>query len=175
MCAPPGRSRGSCGSPPQDLCPAVADCHCRPKAGLQSAAGRPDSRDHGEATAALLCFHLRSIQLTREKCTVYKHNLNDLLKDTVYHDIKELKLQKIGMSNIAINIFLTHTLHMAIGFPGGSVSKETACNAGDLGSIPGSGRSPRQGNGNPLQNSCLGNPMDRGAWWATVHGVTRAA
>ena len=138
MCAPLGRSRGSCGSPPQDLCPAVADRYCRPKAGLQSAAGRPASRNHGEATAALFCFHLRSIQLTREKCTVYKHNLNDLLKDIVYHDIKELKLQKIGMSNIAINI-----LHMAIGFPGGSVSKETACNAGDLGSIPGSGKSLR--------------------------------
>ena len=43
--------------------------------------------------------------------------------------------------------------------------------AGDLGSIPGSGRSPREGNGNPLQYSCLENPMDRGAWWATVHGV----
>ena len=43
--------------------------------------------------------------------------------------------------------------------------------AGDLGSIPGSGRSPREGNGNPLQYSCLENPMDRGAWWATVHGI----
>ena len=45
--------------------------------------------------------------------------------------------------------------------------------AGDLGSIPGSGRSPGEGNGNPLQYSCLGNPMDRGAWWATVHGVAK--
>ena len=53
---------------------------------------------------------------------------------------------------------------------GGSDSKESACNAGDPGSIPGSGRSPRKGNGNPLQHSCLENPMDRGAWWATVHG-----
>ena len=58
-------------------------------------------------------------------------------------------------------------------FPGGSDSKELACNAGDLGSIPGSGRSPGGGNGNPLQSSCLGNPMDRGAWWATVHGAQR--
>ena len=47
------------------------------------------------------------------------------------------------------------------------VSKESACNAGDPGSIPGSGRSPGEGNGNPLQYSCLENPMDRGAWWAT--------
>ena len=55
-----------------------------------------------------------------------------------------------------------------MGFPGGSESKESACNAGDLGSIPGSGRSPREDNGNPLQYSCLKNPMDRGAWQATV-------
>ena len=48
------------------------------------------------------------------------------------------------------------------------------CNAGDLGSIPGSGRSPGERNGNPLQSSCLENPIDRGAWWATVHRVTKS-
>ena len=53
--------------------------------------------------------------------------------------------------------------------PGGSDGKESACNAGDPGSIPGPGGYPGGGNGNPLQDSCLGNPMDRGAWWATVH------
>ena len=58
-------------------------------------------------------------------------------------------------------------------FPGGSDGKESACSAADLGSIPGSGRSPGEGNGNPLQYSCLENPMDRGAWRATVHGVAR--
>ena len=58
-------------------------------------------------------------------------------------------------------------------FPHSSVGKESACNAGDLGSIPGLGRSPGEGSGNPRQYSCLENPMDRGAWWATVHGVTR--
>ena len=52
--------------------------------------------------------------------------------------------------------------------------KESACNAGDLGSIPGSGRSPGEGNGNPLQNSCLENSMDRGAQRTTVHGVTKS-
>ena len=57
-----------------------------------------------------------------------------------------------------------------MGFPCGSAGKESACNAGDLGSIPGSGRSPGEGNSNPLQYSCLENPMDRGAWWAAVHG-----
>ena len=59
------------------------------------------------------------------------------------------------------------------GFPAGSDGKESACNVGDLGSIPGSRRSPGEGNGNPLQNSCLENPMDRGAWKATVHEVAR--
>ena len=61
-----------------------------------------------------------------------------------------------------------------LGFPGGSEVKASACNAGDLGSIPGSGRSPGEGNGNPLQYSCLENPMDGGAWWATVHGVAKS-
>ena len=60
-----------------------------------------------------------------------------------------------------------------MGFPHSSVSKESACNAGDLGSIPGLGRSPGEGNGNPLQYSCLENPMDGGVWQATVHGVAR--
>ena len=55
-------------------------------------------------------------------------------------------------------------------FPGGSDGEVSAYNEGDLGSIPGSGRSPGEGNGNPLQYSYLENPMDRGAWQATVHG-----
>ena len=57
------------------------------------------------------------------------------------------------------------------GCPGGSDNKESSCNAGDPGSIPGSGRSPGEGNSNPFQYSCLENPLDREAWWATVHGV----
>ena len=61
-----------------------------------------------------------------------------------------------------------------MGFLGGSESKESTCNAGDLGSIPGLGRSPGEGHGNPLQYSCLENHMDRGAWQATVHGVTKS-
>jgi len=58
-------------------------------------------------------------------------------------------------------------------FPHSLVSKESPCNAGDSGSISGSGRYPGEGNGNPLQYSFLENPMDRGAWQATVHGVAR--
>ena len=61
-----------------------------------------------------------------------------------------------------------------MGFHGGPGGKASACNAGDPGSIPGSGGSPGEGNCNPLQYSCLKNSMDRGAWWATVHGVTES-
>ena len=61
-----------------------------------------------------------------------------------------------------------------MGFPGGSYDKESAWNAGDWGLIPGSGRSPGEGNGKPLQYSCLENSMNRGAWQATVHGVTKS-
>ena len=59
-------------------------------------------------------------------------------------------------------------------FPGGSDGKESACNAGDLSSIPGLGRSPGEGNGNPLQYSCLENPKDRGTWQGTGHGVVKS-
>ena len=59
-------------------------------------------------------------------------------------------------------------------FPAGSDSKASACHAGDLGSIPGLGRFPGEGNGNSLQHACLENSMDRGAWWATAHGVAKS-
>ena len=58
-------------------------------------------------------------------------------------------------------------------FPGSSDGKVSACSEGDLSSIPGLGRSPGEGTGNPLQYSCLKNPMDGGAWWATVNGVAK--
>ena len=61
-----------------------------------------------------------------------------------------------------------------MGFPGGSVVKNPPAKTGDGGLIPELGRSPREGNGNPLQYSCLGNGMDRGAWWAIVHGVKKS-
>ena len=66
-------------------------------------------------------------------------------------------------------IFKGYTPFM--GFPGGSIGEESACNAGDPGWIPGWGTSPGEGNGSPLQYSCLENPMDRGPWGATGHGV----
>ena len=78
-------------------------------------------------------------------------------------------------------MFLALILHYGIihlnsvsqGFPGGSADKESACNADDLGSIPGWGKSPEEGYGYLFQCSCLENPIDRGAWQATVHTVTR--
>ena len=72
-----------------------------------------------------------------------------------------------------VHLSLTNN-SMLMDFPGSSDGKASACNAGDLGSIPGSGRSPEERNGNPLQYSCLENPMDGGAWQATVHGVAKS-
>ena len=60
-----------------------------------------------------------------------------------------------------------------VNFPGGSAVKKPTASAGDVGLIPGLGRSPGEGNGNPLQYLCLKNPMDRGSWKATVHGVAK--
>ena len=77
---------------------------------------------------------------------------------------------------ISLNYHSKHLLaayQVSPGFPGGSDSKESACNAEDLGSIPELGRSLGEGNDNPFQYSCLGNSMDRGAWQVTVHGLKR--
>ena len=68
-------------------------------------------------------------------------------------------------------IVLLYTVVLMWDFPDGSDSKEYTCSAGDLGSIPGLGRPPGEGNGYPLRYSCLEDFMDRGAWWNTVHGV----
>ena len=67
-----------------------------------------------------------------------------------------------------------HPYSIIKGFPVGSEVKASACKEADQGSIPGSGRSPGEGNGNPPQYSCLENPMDGGAWWATVHRVAKS-
>ena len=86
-----------------------------------------------------------------------------------------LQFQRKAMTKNALTTAQLQSSHTLVkGFPGGSEVKTSACNMGDLGSIPGSGRSPGEGNGNPLQYSCPENPMDRGAWWATVHGVAKS-
>jgi len=85
------------------------------------------------------------------------------------HRILQARIREWVAISFFIGIYYVHTK----GFPGGSVVKESACNAGDTGLIPGLGRSSGEGNGNPLQHSCLENLMDRGAWRAMVHGVSR--
>ena len=77
-----------------------------------------------------------------------------------------------GLVVLVLPHFLPGPLQLS--FPGGSVGKESACNAEDLSLIPGSGRSPGKGNDNLLWYSCPGNPMDRAAWWTTVHGVAKS-
>ena len=76
--------------------------------------------------------------------------------------------------NLQHHCFLSILESPKLDFPGGSVVKNLPANAGDMGSIPALGRSAGGGNNNPLQYSCLGNPMDRAAWWATVHGITKS-
>ena len=80
-------------------------------------------------------------------------------------------MQPARLVNGTTGTFFSCILTSRTGFPGGSAGKNLSANAGDVSSIPGWGSSPGEGNGNPLQCSCLGNPMDRGAWWATVHGT----
>ena len=82
----------------------------------------------------------------------------------------------LHMVNVYVSMLLFQLFHpfLPLCFPGGSDGKASTCNAGDLGLIPGSGRSPGEGNGNPPQYSCLENSMDWGAWKATVHGVTKS-
>ena len=88
-----------------------------------------------------------------------------------------LLIEATEASHLVCSI-LTHSFSgyslSILGFPNGSVGKKYACNTGDAGLIPGLGRSPGGGNGNPLLCSCLENSMDRGAWRATVHGVAKS-
>ena len=84
--------------------------------------------------------------------------------------LQSMRAQRVGHDWVTS---LSFPYTVGAGFPGGSVDKESACNAGNAGSMPGSGRSPGGGHSNPLQYSCLENPMDRGALWATVHSVSR--
>ena len=96
---------------------------------------------------------------------------NGFLFVPVYHYTQNLPSSGLSCS-------LYDNGHAKLGFPGGSDGKESTCNSGDLGSIPGSGRYPREGRGNPLQYFCLENTalslMDRGASWDTVHGVPKS-
>ena len=78
------------------------------------------------------------------------------------------------MKHLNVSSMLMYFVTTLPGLLGGSDSKESAYNAGDMGLIPRSGRSPEEGKGNPVQNSCLENSMDKGAWWAAVHRATKS-
>ena len=80
----------------------------------------------------------------------------------------------ISPRNLSVYVYVCVCVCVWMGFPHGSDSKQSSCNAGDSGLIPGLGRSPGEGNGYPLQYSCLENSIDRGAWQATVHGVSKS-
>ena len=96
-------------------------------------------------------------------------DITDVCKYIYALEAKEMNPLKVhSLSPIKIELSLLP------GFPGGSDSKESACQAGALGSIPMLGRSPGEGNGKPLQSSCLENSMDRDAWWATVHAASKS-
>ena len=79
-----------------------------------------------------------------------------------------------NLCNNFSSVRINSEIERMVSFPGGSVVKNLLANAEDVGLIHGLGRSPREGNGNPLQCSCLENPMDRGAWWATAHRVAKS-
>ena len=102
-------------------------------------------------------------------------------KEILLHHYNIIRLRTFTISTILSNLhshskFSNCSYNTLWAFPSGSVGKESACNAGearDMGLISGSGRSPGEGHSNPLQCSCLENPMDRGAWWAAVHRVAK--
>ena len=106
---------------------------------------------------------LKEMRNTKIRHTLEKRKQNGYVFKTVSKESGELII-RYGFIITPDNMWLPQWL----------IVKESACTAGDVGSIPGWGRSPGEGNDNPLQYSCLENPMDKGAWWATVHGVTKS-
>ena len=108
------------------------------------------------------------VRMSREK--VLRH---DILGRR-YHLSQVTEEHMAPLKNLNLSPTVNNTLLGGEGFPGGSDDKESTCNAGDPGSIPGLGRSPGEGNGNPLEYCCLENPMDKGARRSIVHGVTKS-
>ena len=129
----------------------------------------------------LKAFPLRSG--TRQRCPFSPLLFSIVLEAlaTARREDKEIKEIQIGKEEVKLSLFaddmilyIENPKDSILGFLGSSEVKASACNAGDLGLIPGSGRSSGEGNGNLLQYSCLENPMDGGAWWATAHGVAKS-
>ena len=133
---------------------------------------------HIKVTVPLLATHatyLRAFASVRSIFTTTNHIFQEGKKESAMTSgqfvTRKTSLFRIGSSRATAGVFVAGELPG--GFPRCFSSKESTCQAGDAGSIPGSGRSPGGGNGNRLQYSYLGNPMDRGAWQATVHGVAK--
>ena len=130
--------------------------------------GRQRMRCLGGITDSMDMSKLWELVMDREAwhtaCSSWGHKESDMTEQLHWTDCKEPKENlegRIGGPS-------------PWGFPGGSDCKESACNTGDLGLIPGSGWCHGEGNGNPLQKAFLENPVDRRAWWATVHGVAKS-
>ena len=117
------------------------------------------STDNLALCNSLQCHYYRSLY-----CLIVLANLEDEFKIASCPENTLPALPMLSQQGLP-------SISKSFGFPGSSVNKESACNVGDPGSIPGSGRSSGDGNGNRLQYSCLENPMDRGVWQATVHGI----
>ena len=116
--------------------------------------------------------------VSKERVCTGKAQINFLIplfhQQFVCVDLRKFQFSDISpFSDLKLDLF-TLTFSGMSGFPDVSDSKESACNVGDPCWIPGLGQSPGEGNGYPLQHSCLENSMDRGAWWATVHGVAKS-
>ena len=120
---------------------------------------------------------VKSEREVTQSCPTLSDPMDCNLPGSSIHGIfqaRELEWGAITFSVQRPHMGLIHPFPHVRDFPRGSDSKASACNAGDPGTIPGSGRSPAEGNANPLQYSCLENSMDGGAWWVTVHVVTKS-
>ena len=119
-----------------------------------------------ESVAYLLLYDAGPSLFTSSYANFRNNILSSKRISQLFSKVSQNSLSTIKTWPTYVSIYWAY--HNLLGFPGGSEVKVSASNAGDPGSIPGSGRSPGEGNGNPLQYSCLENPMDGGAWYATV-------
>ena len=123
------------------------------------------------------CCRAQASDVRARASLVEPHNMYNLPGPGIEPQFPALagRFLTTGPSGKSLHMYFYFSTCLQVGgFPDGSVGKESACNARDSSSIPGSGRSLEGGHGSPLQCSCLENFMDRGAWWATVHGVTKS-
>ena len=114
-----------------------------------------------------------SLGVGMQKRNIYNWNKRWEIKH-IWEKLMVPEPRIILWGHCAFCFLFLHSYLVTLGFPGGSNGKESACSAGDMGLIPGSGRSPGEGNDNPLQYSCLKNHMDRGAWWTAVQRVAES-